>query len=59
MACKLLSVLFSNYLVLWINSFVGKGIKDDKEAKDIYIKIMIFSVIVSAILFPFVGKLCD
>ena len=56
---KLLTVVFSTYLILWIQTFIGNGLKDDNEAKDIYIKIMIFSVLASSIIFPIVGRLCD
>lgn len=55
-----MAVLFSNYLVLWISSFKSSGyLESDQQAKDIYIKIMLFSVIVSSVIFPFIGKLCD
>lgn len=57
---KLLAVLFSNYLVLWIASFKSKGLlESDQQGKEIYIKIMLLAVIVSSIIFPFVGKLID
>ena len=60
MVCKLMAVLFSNYLILWIQTFVKTGhLKSNQEAKAIYINIMVISVMVSVLVFPVVGKLCD
>ena len=57
---KLLAVLFSIYLILWIQSFAAKGIiADVDEGKTIYMKIMIVSVFISTLTIPFIGKLCD
>jgi nitrate/nitrite transporter NarK len=57
---KLMAVIFSNYLVLWISTYKHSGyLKSDQEAKEIYINIMLFAVIISSGIFPFVGKLCD
>ena len=60
MVCKLMAVLFSNYLILWVSTFTKSGyLQSDKEAKSIYINIMVMSVILSAVVFPLVGRLCD
>ena len=57
---RLLSVLFSLYLILWIQSFAATGVIESRdEGKVIYMNMMIISVVLSAFIFPFVGKLCD
>jgi magnesium-transporting ATPase (P-type) len=54
---KLFAVLFSTYLILWIQSFDGFDKGD--EAKNIYFNMMIFSVIVGTIVLPVLGKYID
>jgi hypothetical protein len=54
---RLIAVLFSTYLILWIQSFDGH--KDGDISKDIYFNIMIIAVIFSAIILPVVGKYID
>ena len=57
---RLLSVLFSSYLILWIQQFAKNGIlKDINEGKTIYVNMMLYSVVLSSLVFPFVGKFCD
>lgn len=64
---RLLSVLFSTYLILWINrNIIIAGVKSKEEAleqenlaKDIYINIMVASALICIIVLPVVGKLCD
>lgn len=53
---RLITVLFSTYLVLWIQSF-NKSNKE--EAKDIYFLMMMLSVVVSCIVLPILGKFID
>lgn len=53
---RLITVLFSTYLVLWIQSF--KGITPE-QAKDIYFTMMMISVVVSCIVLPILGKFID
>ena len=64
---RLLSVLFSTYLILWINRniIIEGAISADEakqlqgHAKDIYIKIVVASALICTIVLPIVGKLCD
>ena len=57
---RLLSVLFSSYLILWIQQFAKNGIlRDRDQGKEIYINMMLYSVVLSSFVFPFVGKFCD
>ena len=64
---RLLSVLFSTYLILWINqNIIIAGVQDSQEAadqqnlaKDIYINIMVASALICVVVLPVVGKLCD
>lgn len=57
---RLLSVLFSNYLILWIQSYAGTSKLDSRErGQTIYVNIMVISVVISALVFPFVGVFID
>jgi MFS-type transporter involved in bile tolerance (Atg22 family) len=64
---RLLSVLFSTYLILWINhNIIIEGVDNIKEsheqqnlAKDIYINIMVTSALICIFVLPIIGKLCD
>lgn len=63
---RLLAVLFSTYLILWINKkiIVGTGTEEEKEeqenlAKDIYINIMVASAVICIFVLPILGKICD
>ena len=57
---RLISVLFSSYLILWIQTFVDKGVLDNEnQGKDIYTFIMVASALVSVFIFPIAGFLVD
>lgn len=64
---KLIGVLFSIYLLLWIQSFSEIKVKNGtqsqlitkQDGKTIYQNIMVISVLVSGFVFPFVGGICD
>lgn len=63
---KLLAVLFSIYLLLWIQTFSASDgssgampLITKQEGKTIYQNIMVISVLVSGFVFPFVGGICD
>ena len=63
---RLLSVLFSTYLILWIQHFADVQGEDGQpvlasrdEGKTIYMNMMVISVVFSALVLPLVGKLCD
>lgn len=63
---RLLSVLFSTFLILWINKDMvtaesGSALRkqQESEAKDIYINIMVSSALICIIVLPLIGKLCD
>ena len=57
---KLLQVLYSVYLMLWILDFVDKGVLvDNDEAKSVYKNILFIGVITVIISLPILGKLAD
>jgi MFS family permease len=64
---KLIGVLFSIYLLLWIQSFADirarhgnqTQVITKQDGKTIYQNIMVISVLVSGFVFPFVGGICD
>ena len=60
MVTKLVQVLYSVYLVLWITDFVERGVlQDNDEAKTLYKNVMVYAVIATAISVPFIGKMAD
>ena len=56
---KLLSILFSIYLIIWIQNKLEKTDEGRTKAKELYGKIMIFSVLCSIVILPAVGIICD
>ena len=54
---RLLSVLFSTYLILWIQHF--KGFETGSKSKDVYFNMMMISVAISSIVLPIMGKYID
>ena len=57
---KLLQVLYSVYLMLWILNFVETGVLvDQDEAKIVYKNILFDGVIAVLITLPILGKLAD
>jgi MFS family permease len=61
---KLLAVLFSVYLLLWITCYyrdLGTLTGDEAadRATEIYIRIVVSVALLSIVVFPVVGKLCD
>lgn len=53
-------MLFSTYLILWIQRFAETGVIESRdEGKAIYVKVMVVSAGLSAVVFPVFGKLCD
>lgn len=56
---KIIHVLFSNFLLLWVTSFVDEGHFSEDEAKDFYEYIMLVGTIVAALLLPFFGIMAD
>jgi nitrate/nitrite transporter NarK len=51
---------FSNYLVMWITSFVQSGIvRDDEEAKEIYARVALMTVGWGIIVVPLSGWFSD
>ena len=58
---RLIGILFSTYLIIWIQSF-DRDINDrisKEDGKTIYSNIMVIAVLISAFVFPFVGRICD
>ena len=57
---KLVQVLYSVYLVLWIASFIQEGVlENDAEAKTIYKNVLTIMVFSALIAIPLIGKLAD
>ena len=63
---RLLAVLFSTYLILWINvnmmaDDMSEAEKKEKSsaAKSIYINIMVASALICVFVLPIIGKVCD
>mmetsp|Transcript_18423 Transcript_18423/g.13264 ORF Transcript_18423/g.13264 Transcript_18423/m.13264 type:complete len:185 (+) Transcript_18423:270-824(+) len=60
MITRLINVLFSVYLLLWITSFVDSGILEtEAQAAALYSKIAICSLLAGALIVPFAGYLSD
>jgi len=60
MVVRLISVLFSVYMLLWIESFVSTGyLADENESLSIYRRIIMISMILTGVLLPFLGHLAD
>lgn len=63
---RLLAVLFSTYLLLWISMFHGgedlteeQQVAARKQSQDIYIRIMVASALICVVVLPVFGKVCD
>ena len=60
MVIRLISVLFSVYMLLWIGSFVSTGyLADENESLSIYRRITMISMILTGVLLPVIGHLAD
>jgi MFS family permease len=60
MVNRLVSILFSIYLLLWVTSFVESGIvESEAEAMAIYQKIILISVIGTMLSLPLIGWMAD
>ena len=60
MMTALVQVLYSIYLVLWIDSFVYSGaLESDREAKKIYSALLTAAAISAMIIVPIFGKYVD
>ena len=58
---RLIAIIFSTYLIIWIQSFVNHKTYPItvEESKTIYSNIMVIAVLIGAVIFPFVGTICD
>ena len=57
---KLVLILYSTFLLLWITSFVDSGyLESEQKSKDLYSKIMIIAVVATLILLPMLGMAAD
>jgi MFS family permease len=57
---KLYGILFSNFWLLFIASFIKTGeVENEEDAKLIYSNVMIVSVVLGILIVPVVGKLSD
>ena len=59
MITKTVFILFSTFWLLFITSFIGTKIEDEKEAEKIYANVMIVAVMLGLIGMPFCGMFCD
>lgn len=60
MIIRLITILFSVYMLLWLSSFIDSGyLIDEKESLGIYRKIVLISMILSGTLLPVIGHLAD
>lgn len=60
MIIRLISVLFSVYMLLWIGSFVTTGyLADENASLSIYRQITMISMILTGVLLPMIGHLAD
>lgn len=60
MIIRLVSVLFSVYMLLWLSSFVATGeLPDQNAALSIYRQITMISMILTGVLLPVIGHLAD
>ena len=56
---RLIAVLFSNFLLLWITSFVDEGLINEGDSKDLYQKIILSATVATILLLPLLGSLAD
>ena len=56
---RLIAILFSNFLLLWVMSFVDEGLLTNAESKDLYQKIILISTTASIILTSILGIIGD
>jgi MFS transporter, DHA1 family, tetracycline resistance protein len=60
MIIRLISVLFSVYMLLWISSFVETGyLANENEALKIYRRVTMISMILTGVMLPVIGHLAD
>ena len=56
---KLIAVLFSNFLVLWLTSFADEGLITEARSKELYQRLILTSVAFSILLAPLFGSISD
>ena len=56
---RLIAVLFSNFLLLWITSFVDEGLLTEQESKGLYQKVILTSTVATIALLPIMGHMGD
>jgi len=56
---RLIAVLFSNFLLLWITSFVDEGLITEQESKSLYQQMILISTLGSIIVAPLFGYISD
>ena len=60
MATRLITVLFSVYLLMWLQSFAKTGVLDsDKQALNIYRRMTIITVCLTLFVLPLAGFTAD
>ena len=60
MVSKLVTILYSIYLMLWMTSFVENGvIESDERVKTLYSEVLTGAMIGTLVAMPFFGKIAD
>ena len=56
---RLINVIFSTFLLLWVTSFVDQGLYDEEYSKTLYQKLMITTGVGSLLFMPLIGQIGD
>ena len=60
MVSKLVTILYSIYLMLWMTSFVSTGVvESDERVKTLYSEVLTGAMVGTLIAMPFFGKIAD
>ena len=60
MVLKLVTILYSIYLMLWMTSFVENGvIESDERVKTLYSEVLTGAMVGTLVAMPFFGKIAD
>ena len=60
MVIRMVTILFSVYIVLWITSFIDTGVlQSESDAKTVYIEMLAIAIVCSLFCLPVVGFIAD
>ena len=59
LVARLYFVMFSTFWILYLTSYVGTILEDDKEVSSLYAKLMMISIIIGLSFSPIVGFFAD